>query len=162
VTSFVCSVCHLPHSGMPMGYRVVFPVKNYPDGAVTFERDGELARAAEDRFILANIELPVKGQPSDLHAALGPWARGARRRTFAAGGRRSARRERHLRGLYGSIPRKDRCRPGVVGGDDDRTVRWTGPHRGGLRPRRRHATIVFADLRPRRCVTRVTAAFRYA
>ena len=32
---------------------------------VTFERDGELARAAEDRFILTNIEFPVKGQPGD-------------------------------------------------------------------------------------------------
>jgi hypothetical protein len=50
---------------MPMGYRLAFPVKSYPDGAVSFERDGELVRAAEDRFILANIELPVTGRPHD-------------------------------------------------------------------------------------------------
>jgi len=50
---------------MPMGYRLDFPVESYPDGAVTFERDGELVRAAGDRFILANIELPVAGRRDD-------------------------------------------------------------------------------------------------
>jgi hypothetical protein len=48
-----------------MGYRLDFPVESYPDGAVTFERDGELVRAAHDRLILANIELPVMGRPHD-------------------------------------------------------------------------------------------------
>lgn len=48
-----------------MRYRLAFPAESYPDGAVRFERDGELALAADDRFILANIELPVKGRPHD-------------------------------------------------------------------------------------------------
>lgn len=64
-SSFVCTVCHAPHPGMPMGYRVSFPAERYPDGAVVFERDGELVRAAEDRFVLANIELPVAGRPHE-------------------------------------------------------------------------------------------------
>jgi hypothetical protein len=45
---------------MPMSYQVEFPVESYAPGAVQFERDGELVVAAEDHFILANIELPVK------------------------------------------------------------------------------------------------------
>jgi hypothetical protein len=66
MASFVCPVCHTPHSGLPMGYRLEFPAdNNYPDGAVQFERGGELVRAVDDRFILANIELPVKGRPRD-------------------------------------------------------------------------------------------------
>jgi len=46
-----------------MAYLVSFPAESYPEWAVVFERDVELVRAADDRFILANIELPVKGQP---------------------------------------------------------------------------------------------------
>jgi len=44
-----------------MGYRVAFPLTDYSDREVTFEREGELVKAGEDRLILANIELPVKG-----------------------------------------------------------------------------------------------------
>jgi hypothetical protein len=65
VTSFVCSVCNSRHPGMPMGYLLPFSVASYPDDVVTFERDGELVCVAEDRFVLANIELPVSGRPDE-------------------------------------------------------------------------------------------------
>ncbi len=64
-TTFVCSTCRLTHTGLPMAYRLAFPVEGYVDAEVTFQRDGELVRAGDDRFILANIELPVKGRPRE-------------------------------------------------------------------------------------------------
>jgi hypothetical protein len=45
---------------MPVAYRLEFPVDSYAPGTVKSERDGELVVAGDDRFILANIELPVK------------------------------------------------------------------------------------------------------
>jgi hypothetical protein len=65
MSSFVCSVCHEPHSGVPLGYRLAFPADRYPVGAVRFERNEELVRAADDRFILANIELPISRGPQE-------------------------------------------------------------------------------------------------
>ncbi|MBC5799088.1 MAG: DUF2199 domain-containing protein [Candidatus Eremiobacteraeota bacterium] len=42
-----------------------FPDYTYAVGDVRFERRGELVCAADDRFILANIELPVSGRPEE-------------------------------------------------------------------------------------------------
>jgi len=44
-----------------LSYRIPLPdVQNAQRHAI-FERDGELCRIGEDRFILANIELPIAG-----------------------------------------------------------------------------------------------------
>jgi hypothetical protein len=61
VASFVCSECGEHHREMPLAYRLEFPVDSLAPGTAKFERDGELIVAGDDRFILANIELPVKG-----------------------------------------------------------------------------------------------------
>lgn len=65
MTSYICDVCGERHDGLPTGYRVPFPFDGYDARAIRIERDGELIAAGNDRFILANIELPVAGSPSD-------------------------------------------------------------------------------------------------
>jgi hypothetical protein len=44
-----------------MAYRLDFPAEGYDARNIRIERDGELCVAGDDRFILANIELPVVG-----------------------------------------------------------------------------------------------------
>jgi hypothetical protein len=44
-----------------MAFRMEFPLNRFAQGTVRFHRDGELCEAGDDRFILANVELPVAG-----------------------------------------------------------------------------------------------------
>jgi hypothetical protein len=64
-SSWRCT-CGSQHGDLPMSYRLDFPPNSYPAGSVKFERGGELARAGDDRFILANIELPRNGHDDEF------------------------------------------------------------------------------------------------
>jgi hypothetical protein len=66
VVTYRCSECGKRHHEMPMGYRVELEgLENYDRRSVRFERGGELIAAADDRFILANIEFPIAGAPGE-------------------------------------------------------------------------------------------------
>ncbi|HEY6235115.1 MAG TPA: DUF2199 domain-containing protein [Candidatus Elarobacter sp.] len=64
-TAYLCDACGEHHDGIPLGYRLDFADGGYEPDAVRVERDGELIAAGDDRFILANIELPVAGASTD-------------------------------------------------------------------------------------------------
>jgi len=64
MTSFVCGTCGQYHDGLPTAFRLDFPEESYV-GGVRFSRDGELCEGGDDRFILANIELPRVGADSE-------------------------------------------------------------------------------------------------
>ena len=59
--SFFCKECGHPHEGLPLAFGVDFRADPYALGSIQFERDGELVRASDDRFIRANVELRVAG-----------------------------------------------------------------------------------------------------
>jgi hypothetical protein len=42
-----------------MAFSLDFRTEQYDAGSVRFTRDGELVEAGDDRFILANVELPL-------------------------------------------------------------------------------------------------------
>ncbi len=62
MASFFCEECGYRHKGLPMAFSVDFRTAQYDAGSARFERDGELVEAGDDRFILANVELPVPGE----------------------------------------------------------------------------------------------------
>ena len=68
MTSFTCASCGQAHEGLPTAYRFDFPEAQYGLGGVRFTHDDELAEAGDDRFILANIELPM-----DLPGVMFVW-----------------------------------------------------------------------------------------
>jgi hypothetical protein len=61
---FVCHECGKRHDGLPMAYRADVPSVTSSDRP-KFERDGELCLIGDDRFILANLDLPVAGSPGE-------------------------------------------------------------------------------------------------
>jgi hypothetical protein len=63
-----CYVCGERHVDIPTAYRLEFPVAAFDGTKVLFEKEGELCKAGEARFILANLELPITHRPHDTFA----------------------------------------------------------------------------------------------